>query len=104
VHEVQFLYVKFVTWQILRIVGSHIEIKRIFNVACICTNLRHFWSGIENFETLINIYKTWPNDAHVEGLASMKQFKDMEEAFMEENESWIDQVEFFDIKENGNRL
>jgi hypothetical protein len=51
--------------------------------------------GIENLEMLISIYKTWSNDARVEGLASMKQFMDMEKAFMEENESLIDQVGLF---------
>jgi hypothetical protein len=35
---------------------------------------------------------------------SMKQFMDMEEALMEENESFFDQVGLLDIKENGNRL
>jgi hypothetical protein len=60
--------------------------------------------GIENIEILISIYKTWSNDARVEGSTSMKQFMDMEEAFMEENESLIDQVGLLDIEENGNRL
>jgi hypothetical protein len=39
--------------------------------------------GINNLEMLINIYKNWSDDACVEGLASMKQFMDMEEALME---------------------
>jgi hypothetical protein len=34
----------------------------------------------------------------------MKQFMDMEEALMEENEGLIDQVELWDIKENNSRL
>jgi len=34
----------------------------------------------------------------------MKQFMDMEEAFIEENESLIDQVELLDIEENDNRF
>jgi hypothetical protein len=34
----------------------------------------------------------------------MKQFMDMEEAFMEENESLIDQVGLLDIEENDIRL
>jgi hypothetical protein len=53
---------------------------------------------------LISIYKNWPDDAHVEDLASMKRFMDMDKALMEENEGLIDQVGHLDIKENGNRL
>ncbi len=34
----------------------------------------------------------------------MKQFMNMEEPFMEENDSLIDQVGLLDIEENGNRL
>jgi len=60
--------------------------------------------GIKNLEMLISIYKNWPDDAHVEDLASMKQFMDMDKALMEENEGLIDQVGHLDIKENGNRL
>jgi hypothetical protein len=53
---------------------------------------------------LLSIYKTWSIDDCVEGLASMKQFMNMEEPFMEENDSLIDQVGLLDIEENGNRL
>jgi hypothetical protein len=49
----------------------------------------------------INIYKNWLDDARVEGLTSMKQFMDMEEALMEENEGFFDQVGLLDIEENG---
>lgn len=83
---------------------SHIEVERVFNAVGICTSHRCYQLGIENIEMLISIYKTWSNDARVEGLVSMKQLMDMEEAFMEENENLIDQVGLLDIKENGNRL
>jgi len=89
VHKVQFLYVGFMAQQILGIVGSHIEVERVLNVANICTSLQCPRLDIENIEMLISIYKTWSNDIRVEGLASMRQFMDMEEAFMEENESLI---------------
>ncbi len=103
-HEVQFSYVGFVGWQKNLIVGSQIEVEKVFSVASICTNLWCFWLGIKNLEMLISIYKNWPDDAHVEDLASMKQFMDMDKALMEENEGLIDQVGHLDIKENGNRL
>jgi len=65
-------------------VGSQIEIERIFNTVNICTNLRHFQLGMDNFEILIIIYKNWHSggahvgsspsmdkDEHVGGLPSM---------------------------------
>jgi hypothetical protein len=48
--------------------------------------------GIENLEMLINIYKDWSDDVHVESLTSMGQFMDMEEALMEESDDLIDKV------------
>ncbi len=83
--------------QILGIVGIEIAMEKVFSVAGICTNFQHFRLGIENLEN-------YSNDAHVEGLVSMKQFMDMEEAVMEENEGLIDQVGHLNIKENDNRL
>jgi hypothetical protein len=50
------------------------------------------------------MYKNWQKDTRVEGLTSMKQFMDMDEAFMEENEGFFDQVGLLDIEEKGNRL
>jgi hypothetical protein len=64
-HEVHYSYVEFVAPQILGIVGSQIEAKRVFSIASICTNLQHSWLGIDNLEMLINIYKNWPDDACV---------------------------------------
>jgi hypothetical protein len=41
-HEVHYSYVGFVAQQILGIVGSQIEVQRVFSIVNICTNLRHF--------------------------------------------------------------
>ncbi len=53
---------------------------------------------------LICIYKNWPNDACVEDMASMKQFMDMEEALMEENEDVIEQIGLLELEESNNRF
>jgi hypothetical protein len=53
---------------------------------------------------IINIYKNWLSDAHIKGLVSMKQFINMEKAFMEENKGLIDQVGLMGIEENDIRL
>jgi len=34
----------------------------------------------------------------------MKQFMEMKEAIMDENENVIDKIELFELEENGNRL
>jgi hypothetical protein len=53
--------------------------------------------GIENLEMLINIYKNWPNDVHVESLTSWGKM-DMEEALMEKNENLINKVGLLEIE------
>jgi hypothetical protein len=56
---------------VLGIVGFQIEVERIFNIVNICTNLRHFQSGMDNFEILIIIYQNWHSGAHVGSSPSM---------------------------------
>ncbi len=53
---------------------------------------------------LINIYKNWLNDVHDSTLESMKQFMEMKEALMDENEDVIDKIGLLELVENGNRL
>jgi hypothetical protein len=72
-------YAEFVACQILKIVGSHFEAERVFNITCIYMNLCRSRLGMENLEMLINIYKNWPKDARVGGSLSMKKFMEIEE-------------------------
>lgn len=44
---------------------------------------------------LINIYKNWPSDAH----ESMKQFMEMKNDMMEENEKLIDKTQLLELEE-----
>jgi hypothetical protein len=53
---------------------------------------------------LISIYKNWPNDACVEDMTSMKQFIDMKEALMKENEDVIEQIGLLELEENNTRF
>ncbi len=66
--------------------------------------LQPSWLGIENLEMFINIYKNQPNDARVEEQTFMKQFMDMEEALMEENEDVFEQIGLFKLEENNKRF
>jgi hypothetical protein len=47
----------------------------------------------ENLEMFINIYKNCLNDVHVSTLESIKQFMEMKEALMHENEDVIDKMQ-----------
>ncbi len=62
-HESMFPTVGFLAQQILGIVGSQIETKRIFSLVGIFTNLRRYHLQTENLEKLIFVSKNWPNDA-----------------------------------------
>jgi hypothetical protein len=55
----------FRAWKILEIVGSHIEIEKIFSLACILTNLRKCLLQSKNLNKLNFVNKNWPNDARV---------------------------------------
>ncbi len=52
----------FLAHQILGIVGSQIETKRIFSLTCIFTNLRRYHLQFKNLENLIFVSKNWPTD------------------------------------------
>jgi hypothetical protein len=53
---------------------------------------------------LINIYKNWPNDAHVGGSPSMKKFIEMEEILMDENEDVIVSLRLLELDETNTRV
>jgi hypothetical protein len=61
-HEAMFAIVGFLACQILGIVGSQIETKRIFSLAGILTNLRRCHLQLENLENLIFVSKNLPSD------------------------------------------
>jgi hypothetical protein len=52
----------FLACQILGIVGSQIEIERIFSLVDILSNLRRCHLQTNNLERLIFMSKNWPND------------------------------------------
>jgi hypothetical protein len=54
--------IDFVARQILSIVRSQIETKRIFSLACILTNLRKYHLQLENLNFLIFVNKNWLSD------------------------------------------
>jgi transcription elongation factor Elf1 len=68
--------------------------NKVLNITNICTNLQQPQLGIENLEMFISIYKNWLDDAH----ESMKQFIEMKNDMMEENEESIDKVGLLELE------
>jgi hypothetical protein len=102
--EGHFSYVGFLVRQILGIVGSQIEVERVFSIASICTNLHHSRLGTESIEMLISIYKNIPKDVRVGGSLSMHKFMEMEEILMDENEEVIASLGLLEVEEGQNKV
>jgi hypothetical protein len=59
---------------------------------------------MKNFETIINIYKNWPEDAKVGGSLSMQKFMEMEESLMDNNEEVIGSLGLLEVDEGQNKV
>jgi hypothetical protein len=59
--------------QILRIIGSQIEIEKIFLLTHILTNLKKCHLQLKYIENLISMNKNWPNDVRV-GCKALSSF------------------------------
>jgi hypothetical protein len=64
-HEYKFHVIGFLVKQILRIIGSQIETKRIFSLIGILTCLRRYQLQSEILDQLTFINQNWPNDPRV---------------------------------------
>jgi hemerythrin-like domain-containing protein len=76
----------FLARQILKIVGSQIEIEKIFSLANILTNLRKCHLQLENLEILNFVSKNWPHDAKVgcKSPSDLVEFIEMDEQLEKE--------------------
>ncbi len=59
-HETMFPNVGLLAHQILGIIGSQIEIERVFSLPWIFTNLKESCSQSNNLGNLIFVSKNWP--------------------------------------------
>ncbi len=96
---VQFPHVSCLVRQVLGIVGSHIQIKWIFNVAGVITNLRRSRLSIENLDWLIFIIKNWPSDVCVGCDGPLKpktmvEFLERDYAIIKEHNKLIEEQDF----------
>ncbi len=65
-HETMFPTIVVLPHQILGIIGSQIEIKRIFSSIGILTNLRRCHLQSKKFKRLIFVNKNRPNDPRID--------------------------------------
>jgi hypothetical protein len=65
-HELQFPNISFVARKILKILGSQIETKRIFNIVGVLTSLCHCRLGVENLDKFVIIMKNRSSNARVD--------------------------------------
>jgi hypothetical protein len=73
----------FLAWQTLRIVGSQIEIKRIFSLSSIFTNIKRCRLQFKNLKKLFFVSKNWPNDANCKSSNDLVEFIEMDEQLEE---------------------
>ncbi len=65
IHETQFPNVSLLAKQILKIIGSQIEIECVFNLARILITLRHCKLHMDNLDWIITMVKNWPDNSHL---------------------------------------
>lgn len=82
----------------MRIVGSHIEAKRIFSIVATLheplTFLVEHWESWDIYNHLRKLARWCPCWC----LKSMKQFLEMEDDMMEKNEELIDKIGFLELE------
>jgi hypothetical protein len=86
---------------VLGIMGSQIEIKQIFSVVGVITNLRRSCLEIENLDRLIFVIKHWLEDTRVgcDGASkpmSMTNFLTSKSNIIEENNKVIEEQGLFE--------
>ncbi len=81
------------------IVGSQIEIERIFNMVGVITGLRHFRLGIESLDKLVLTIKNSLDDPRFEctnGPKSFEEFLNSKDNVVSENEDLIVNFNLFE--------
>ncbi len=62
IHETQFPNVSFLAKYILGILGSQIEIERVFSFTGVLITLRCYRLQVDNLDKIITMVKNWPGD------------------------------------------
>jgi hypothetical protein len=98
IHESQFPNMGFLAKQILGILGSQIEIERVFSLASVLTTLRHCHLQMENMDQIIMMVKNWPDDQchNWKPNVNLKEYFKEEDSFVEENYDLLEEADFFE--------
>jgi len=98
-HEQWFPNLTYVAQQEMGIVGSQIEIERIFSMAKVITSLKRCWLRIENLDKLVLIMKNWLDDLKfgcTNGPKSFEEFLNSEDGVVAKNEDLIVDFNLFE--------
>ncbi len=86
----------------MRIVGSLIGTKQIFNMVAVSTSLRQCWLSFEILDKIMLIMKIWLEDPRSscitsEGLKTIEEYLNVEDNLLEENEELITNFDLFEM-------
>jgi len=96
-HEGQFSNVGFLAKQVFGIVGSQIEIEKMFNLIGVLTALKRCHLQVQNLDQIITIINNWLDDPcqNCTPNANLKIYLKVEIILVEEEYELIKEVEFF---------
>lgn len=98
-HEKEFRNVAFLARQILGIVGSQVEIERIFSITGVILSQQRRRLGMEHLEKLVFISKNWPDEPSSVGKLedeSVEHFLEAEGLIIDDNVHFIEEADLFE--------
>lgn len=98
IHEGQFLKVGFLAKQVFRILGFHIETKKMLNLVGVLTTLRCHYLEVQNLDQIIIIINNQPNDLHMHFTPNvdLKDYLKTKVGLIENSYELIEKVEYFE--------
>ena len=98
-HEKEFRNVAFLARQILGIVGSQVEIERIFSITGVILSQQRRRLGMEHLEKVVFISKNWPDEHNNVGKLedeSIEHFLEIEDIIVDDNIHLIEEADLFE--------
>jgi hypothetical protein len=98
-HEKEFRNVAFLARQILGIVGSQVEIERIFSITGVILSQQRCRLGVEHLDKLVFISKNWPDEPSNVGKLedeSVEHFLEIEDIHTDGNVHFIEEADLFE--------
>ncbi|KAG0584835.1 hypothetical protein M758_3G242300 [Ceratodon purpureus] len=98
-HEKEFRNVAYLARQILGIVGSQVEIERIFSITGVILSQQRRRLGTDHLEKLVFISKNWPDEQNNVGKLedeSVEHFLEIEDIIIDDNVHLIEEADLFE--------